>query len=100
IGSHKLPGLRNAQAEAAAVLQRLSIAHSQLQDEAKRVRDRTADLQKRIAQLDADIAREEQMARDNADTLARLEEEEALLLEAEENAAAGEEEALAILDTI
>src|SRR5690606_24263990 len=100
IGSHKLPGLRDAQAEAAAALQRLTIAHSQLQDEAKRVRERTVDLQKRISQLDSDIAREEQIARDNTDTLARLEEEEALLQEAEENAAEGEEEALAILDVI
>src|SRR5690606_26374482 len=82
IGSHKLPSLRNAQAEAAAALQRLTIAHTQLQDEAKRVRERTADLQKRISQLDADVAREEQMARDNANTLARLEEEEALLHDA------------------
>src|SRR5690606_18541559 len=82
IGSHKLPNLRNAQAEAAAALQRLTIAHTQIQDEAKRVRERTVDLQKRVAQLDADIAREQQMARDNSETLARLEEEEAFLHEA------------------
>jgi chromosome segregation protein len=100
IGSHKLPTLRNAQAEAAAALQRLTIAHTQIQDEAKRVRERTADLQKRVAQLDADIAREQQLARDNAETLARLAEEEALLHEAEEGAAEGEDEALAVLETI
>jgi len=100
LGSHRLPSLRNAQVEAAAALQRLTIAHTQLQEEAKRIRERTADLQKRVAQLDADIAREQQMARDNADTLTRLDEEEALLREMEEQAAEGEEEALAALETM
>ncbi|WP_188721733.1 chromosome segregation protein SMC [Nitratireductor aestuarii] len=100
IGSHKLPNLRNAKAEAAAALQRLTIAHTQIQEEAKRIRERTADLQKRIAQLDADIAREQQLARDNTETLQRLDEEEAQLRELEENAVEGEEEALALLETM
>ncbi len=40
IGAHKLPDLREAEAKAAAVLQRLTIARSQLKEEAERIRVR------------------------------------------------------------
>lgn len=83
IAAKRLPELREAEAAAAAALQRLTIARTQMEEEARRVRDRAAELHKRIAQLDADIAREEQMVRDNADTLRRLDEEEASLKEVE-----------------
>ena len=43
------------------------------------MRARQAELDKRLAQLDADIAREQQMVRDNADILQRLADEEATL---------------------
>jgi len=77
IGAHHLPELREAEAAAAAVFQRLSIAKAQIEEEAGRVRTRQAELDRRLQQLDADIAREEQMVRDNADILARLSTEEA-----------------------
>lgn len=86
IGAHKLPELREAEAAAAAALQRLTIARTQIEEEAKRVRARTDELKKRIDQLNADIVREEQMVRDNAEALARLAEEEETLREAEEGA--------------
>src|SRR5262245_19170666 len=86
VSAHRLPELRDAEAAAAAAHQRLSIARGQLEEEAGRIRTRQADLDKRIAELDADIAREEQMLRDNADVLQRLGDEEATL--AAENAAA------------
>ncbi|MFC3644548.1 AAA family ATPase, partial [Aquibium oceanicum] len=79
VGAMKLPELRDAEAAAAAALQRLTIARTQIEEEAERLRARTAELDKRIAQLDADMAREERMVRDNAETLARLSEEEAVL---------------------
>jgi chromosome segregation protein len=79
IGAHRLPGLRDAEAQSAAAFQRLSIARAQLEEEAGRIRARQAEIAKRLAQLDADIAREEQMVRDNADTLQRLAAEEASL---------------------
>ena len=76
VGAHHLPGLREAEASAAAALQRLTIARAQIEEEAQRLRARAAELEKRLAQLDADIAREERMVRDNAEVLSRLEEEE------------------------
>ncbi|UXN60862.1 chromosome segregation protein SMC [Phyllobacterium zundukense] len=90
IGAHKLPDLREAEAKAAAILQRLTIARSQLNEEAERMRARQNELEKRLVQFIADIAREEQMVRDNADVLARLDTEERSLNE--ENANAGERE--------
>jgi chromosome segregation protein len=91
IGTHRLPELRDAEAAAAAAFQRLSIARAQIEEEANRIRARQAELEKRIGQLDADIAREEQMVRDNADIVARLDEEERRLNS--ENAGAAEREA-------
>ena len=76
IGAHHLPQLRDAAAAAAATVQRLTIAKTQLEDEANRMRARAAELQKRLSQFDDDIAREERMVRDNAEVLARLDEEE------------------------
>src|SRR5690606_23763833 len=44
-----------------------------------RIRTRHAEFNRRLQQLDADIAREEQMVGDNADILKRLDDEEATL---------------------
>ncbi|MEQ1950836.1 chromosome segregation protein SMC [Mesorhizobium sp. CN2-181] len=76
IGAHHLPALRDASAAAAATFQRLSIARTQIEEEAGRVRTRQAELARRLDQLAADIAREERMVRDNADVLAKLANEE------------------------
>ena len=77
VSAHRLPEMREKEASAAAILQRLTIAKTQLEDEASRLGRRRAEIEKRLDQLDADIAREERMVRDNADILARLGEEEA-----------------------
>ncbi|CAN7417872.1 chromosome segregation protein SMC [Mesorhizobium sp. LjNodule214] len=91
IGAHRLPDLRDAEAAAAAAFQRLSIAKTQIEEEAGRIRARQAELERRLQQLDGDIAREERMVRDNADILERLRTEEATLNS--ENAGAAEREA-------
>ncbi|RVA60503.1 chromosome segregation protein SMC, partial [Mesorhizobium sp. M7A.F.Ca.CA.001.11.2.1] len=91
IGAHRLPDLRDAEAAAAAAFQRLSIAKSQIEEEAHRIRARQSELERRLQQLDGDIAREERMVRDNADILERLRTEEAALNS--ENAGAAEREA-------
>ncbi|MER9084786.1 chromosome segregation protein SMC [Mesorhizobium sp. M0847] len=91
IGAHRLPDLRDAAAAAAAAFQRLSIAKAQIEEEAGRIRARQAELERRLQQLDGDIAREERMVRDNADILERLREEEATLNS--DNAGAAEREA-------
>jgi chromosome segregation protein len=91
ISAHRLPELREAAAAAAAAFQRLSIAKAQIEEEAARIRARQAELDRRLEQLDADIAREERMVRDNADVLERLEAEERQLNS--DNAGAAEREA-------
>ncbi|MBL0370870.1 chromosome segregation protein SMC [Rhizobium sp. KVB221] len=72
----KLPELRDQEAHAAATLQRLTIARTQLEDDAKRLEARRQELERRINQLVADIERERQMIAGNTEILARLEEEE------------------------
>lgn len=91
INAHRLPDLRDAEAAAAAAFQRLSIAKAQIEEEAGRIRARQAELDRRLQQLDGDLAREERMVRDNGDILERLAAEEAALNA--ENAGAAEREA-------
>jgi chromosome segregation protein len=91
IGAHRLPELRDAEAAAAAAFQRLSIAKTQIEEEAGRIRARQLELDRRLQQLDGDIVREERMVRDNADILDRLAAEEAALNT--ENAGAADREA-------
>ncbi|TIL41127.1 chromosome segregation protein SMC [Mesorhizobium sp.] len=91
IGAHRLPDLRDAEAAAAAAFQRLSIAKTQIEEEAGRIRARQLELDRRLQQLDGDIVREERMVRDNANILERLAAEEAALNT--ENAGAADREA-------
>ncbi|MEO3386085.1 chromosome segregation protein SMC [Mesorhizobium sp. CAU 1741] len=86
IAAHRLPELRDAEAAAAAAVQRLTIARTQLDEEAARIARRRAELEKRLDQFNADIEREERMVRDNADVLARLAAEEQQLREDESGA--------------
>jgi len=90
VGAHRLPGLREAEAAAAAALQRLTIARGQIEQEAARIRARGEELARRVAQLDQDIERERQMLRDNDSILAKLAAEQQEL-EAANAGAAGEE---------
>ena len=90
VSAHRLPELRDAEAGAAAALQRLTIARTQIEEEANRVRSRQAELEKRLAQFEADIEREQRMVADNVEVLDRLAEEERTLNS--ENAGATERE--------
>ncbi|MDO1581336.1 chromosome segregation SMC family protein [Rhizobium oryzicola] len=81
VASLKLPELREAEAKAAAALQRLQIARGQLEEEAGRLLKRRDDVMRRLAQLGEDIRREEQLMADNTEVLSRLDEEEAELTE-------------------
>ncbi|SIP96826.1 condensin subunit Smc [Rhizobium sp. RU35A] len=76
IASLTLPELREAEARAAAALQRLQIARGQLEEEAGRLLRRRDDLTRRLAQLAEDIRREEQLMADNAGVIERLDAEE------------------------
>src|SRR5438045_618823 len=67
-----LPALREAEARAAATLQRLVIARETLDQEEARARDRMAELDLRLTQLNADIERERRSATDAEAALAQL----------------------------
>ena len=88
VAAHKLPELRDSEAAAAAALQRLQIARTQLDEEADRIERRRAELDRRLAQLKADIEREERLIADNAGVMARLSAEEAELRAALEGSGA------------
>lgn len=70
-----LPPLREEETVAAAILQRLLVEIGQLDDEDKRAKSAIATLEKRIAQIEQDRAREEGLNTDAGETLARLAEE-------------------------
>ena len=81
IAAQKLPGLRDAEAAAGAVLQRLQIARNQIDDEVARLENRKSELDNRLEQLKSDLSREGQLMADNEQTIANLDAEEAELQE-------------------
>jgi chromosome segregation protein len=87
VAALKLPELRDGEARAAAALQRLTIARNQIDEEVERLKARRRELEQRLAQLDADIAREQALISDNAATLERLAQEAADLTGEGENTA-------------
>src|SRR5215210_4846982 len=70
VAAHALPGLRQEEAAAAAALQRLTHARNELEAEERRSKDRLSELERHMADLDRDIARE---ASQRADAQASLE---------------------------
>jgi chromosome segregation protein len=93
VAGHELPQLRNDAAAAAAGLERLKRAGEDLDREERQAREKIADLQRRITQLENDRAREETLVTDAAETLERFKSELAAL--DGEDAAAGEKESAA-----
>jgi chromosome segregation protein len=87
LAAHAMPGLRDAESQAAAALQRLVLARETLDGEEKRAAERKSEMERRIAQAAADLARERGHFEDAAATLARLEAED------EDLGGAGEAEA-------
>ncbi|HEX2554027.1 MAG TPA: AAA family ATPase [Microvirga sp.] len=81
IAAHALPTLREAEAAAAAALQRLTHARSELEGEERRSRERLAELERHIADLDRDSARQAGLGSDAQGTIARLRDEEAEIAE-------------------
>ena len=70
-----LPALREGEARAAAVLQRLIAGRDALEREAARAKERIAELARRLAQLGEDCERERQLSADAEAALARLDAE-------------------------
>jgi chromosome segregation protein len=81
IRASELPALREAEARAAAGLQRLTNAREMLDREEARARERVAELDRRLTQFSADAAREQQQTADADAALQRLETEDAELKE-------------------
>jgi chromosome segregation protein len=75
----ELPALREAEARAAAGLQRLTNARELLDREEERAKERVAELDRRLMQFSADITRERQQVCDAEIALARLDTEDAEL---------------------
>jgi chromosome segregation protein len=87
IAAAGLPALREAEARAAAALQRLNMARETLEREETRAKERMLELDRRLTQLTADIERERRLAADAEAALARLStEEETLRSETQANA--------------
>ncbi|WP_438275358.1 chromosome segregation protein SMC [Nitrobacter sp.] len=77
----ELPALREAEARAAAGLQRLTSAREALDREEERAKERAAELDRRLTQLASDIEREQRQSSDADDALRRLEAEDTELKE-------------------
>lgn len=81
VRASELPALREAEARAAAGLQRLTNAREILDREEERARERVAELDRRLTQFSADIAREQQQTSDAEVALQRLDAEDTELKE-------------------
>ncbi len=76
IRASELPALRETEARAAAGLQRLTNARETLDREEERAKERVAELDRRLTQFSADIAREQQQTSDAEVALQRLDTED------------------------
>ena len=72
VAAHGLPALRQAEAEAAAALQRLTHARNELESEERRSKERVVELERHIGDLSRDIAREAAQRADAEATIERL----------------------------
>ena len=84
VAAYELPPLRDAEAKAGATLQRLVLAREQLEGEEERAKQRGLEIERRLAQLDRDLARERALIDDAANVLGRLDAEEEELQAASE----------------
>jgi chromosome segregation protein len=72
VAAHALPALREAEAVAAAALQRLTHARSELEAEERRAKERLEELERHVADIERDIARQTAAQADGAAAIARL----------------------------
>ncbi|MHB2166946.1 chromosome segregation SMC family protein [Alsobacter sp. R-9] len=103
VAAHELPALRDAEAAAAAALQRLVMARESLDAEEKRAAERAVELERRAEELVRDLARERALIEDAAGALQRLDAEaEGLTADSDgaEEAAAEARERLAGLEDV
>src|SRR5215218_3215016 len=77
VSAHGIPALRQAEAAAAAALQRLTHARNELESEERRSKERVVELERHIGDLNRDIAREAAQRTDAEATIERLQSEAA-----------------------
>ena len=103
VAAHVLPGLRQAEAEAGAALQRLATEQAHIDQEEARLEARRQELDQRLVQITQDVVREQALCADAGAVLARLaqeaeelaaQHEEAVILEEDAHAAEAEANAL------
>ncbi len=97
--AHKLPNLRANEANAAAALQRLTIARNQIDEDVARIAKREQELKQRFEQLTNDIKREKNAGDDHAQMLKKLDLEEADLNEQSRSTQSSEESIKKALET-
>ncbi len=93
-----VPPLRDAEAVKAAALARFRIEQENLDREAERAATRARDLEARIKQLEADVARESGFIREAKETLLHLDADLAAIKDAEQGTASEEAKVRATLD--
>jgi chromosome segregation protein len=81
--AEELPPLREAEAQKAAALARFKIEQENLEREAQRAADRARELDARVKQLEADLARESGFIREAKETLVHLDADLAAIKEAD-----------------
>jgi chromosome segregation protein len=103
VAAAALPPLRDEEARTGAALHRLVLAREALDGEERRAKERTSELERRVAQLAQDAQRETALIEDAAASLERLAEEDAALAEdqvASEDARASADERLAAAEEV
>ena len=75
----KLPSLREQEAIRGAVLQRITHERNALDEEERRAQSRRGELGQRIAQINSDLSREQELLNDTDRVLAKLAEEDTIL---------------------
>jgi chromosome segregation protein len=80
-----LPALREQETIRAAVLQRMALERNALDEEERRAETRSRELSSRIAQIEGDHAREQELLNDTERVLARLASEDEALKSAQDN---------------
>jgi chromosome segregation protein len=78
----RLPGLREQETIRAAVLQRVSLERNSLDEEERRAEARKRELDQRIAQINGDLSREQELLGDTSRVLEQLGEEGSTLTKA------------------
>jgi chromosome segregation protein len=76
IAAHELPALREGEATAAAALVRLKRGLDEIEAANRRAKQRATELGQRLTELQTDLARQDNVARDATESLARLADED------------------------